>query len=184
MNYRGAFIFFLLLGAAAGSWFLVSSRNDATDIQTAISTSREGYYLLDAKLKGIGKDGKYLYQLRADEAAQNRNENTLTLKGVKLRYSPDHQVPWNLVADTGVVDTGSQRIVLSGNVRAESDDQAVMTSMSTSELEISPEEYVARTDKHVTIQVGNRSLSATGMLAFLNEDRIELQSNVSGKFLP
>lgn len=184
MNYKAVAVFFALLGAAAGSWFLASSRGSTPPVETVISHSREGYYLLDATLKGIGKDGKFLYTLRAAEASQNKDENTLTLKGVEISYSPDTQVPWLLIADAGVIDTGDQRIVLTGNVEARSDDAAIVTALTTSELEIRPEEYLARTDKRVTIQVGDRLLSATGMLAFLNEDRIELQSNVSGKFLP
>lgn len=184
MNYRAVAVFFALLGAAAGSWFLASTRSATAPADTVISNSREGYYLLDATLQGIGKDGKFLYKLRADEASQNKDDNTLTLKGVEISYSPDTEVPWLLIADSGVIDTGDQRIILSGNVVARSDDESIVTALRTSELEISPEEYLARTDKRVTIQVGDRSLSATGMLAFLNEDRIELQSNVSGKFLP
>jgi lipopolysaccharide export system protein LptC len=36
----------------------------------------------------------------------------------------------------------------------------------------------------VQIRIGARSLTATGMLASLNEDKVELKSNVRGKIAP
>jgi len=36
----------------------------------------------------------------------------------------------------------------------------------------------------VQIRIGARSLTATGMLASLQENRLELKSNVNGKFVP
>ena len=52
------------------------------------------------------------------------------------------------------------------------------------ELELSPERYVAETDERVQIRIGARSLTATGMLASLNDNTVELKSNVRGKIAP
>ena len=54
----------------------------------------------------------------------------------------------------------------------------------TQYLELDPERFVAETDQRVQLRIGARSLTATGMLASLHDDRIELKSNVSGKFGP
>ena len=35
----------------------------------------------------------------------------------------------------------------------------------------------------VTINIDNNNLSAEGMMAILNEDRLELKSKIKGKFL-
>ena len=51
-------------------------------------------------------------------------------------------------------------------------------------LDIDPGAYKAETDTRVQIRIGSRSLTATGMLALLQENRLELKSNVSGKFVP
>ena len=51
-------------------------------------------------------------------------------------------------------------------------------------LEIDPNQYKAETDSRVQIRIGSRSLTATGMLALLRENRLQLKSNVSGKFVP
>jgi LPS export ABC transporter protein LptC len=58
------------------------------------------------------------------------------------------------------------------------------TEIRTQYLELNPYEYTAETEERVQIRIGSRSLTATGMLASLNENRLELKSNVSGKFVP
>ena len=51
-------------------------------------------------------------------------------------------------------------------------------------LDIDPNTYKAETDERVQVRVGARSLTATDMLASLNDDKIELKSNVRGKIAP
>ena len=79
-----------------------------------------------------------------------------------------------------------QRVLLEGHVRAvsqrgfsESD-----TEIRTQVLELDPKRFIAETNERVQIRIGARSLTATGMLASLNDNRLELKSNVSGKFVP
>lgn len=183
MNYRNTVVIVVLVLAAAGSWLLVASRGEPETSSTVVSTARDGYYLVGATLKAIGPDGKYLYQILAGEVSEDPKRGAMILTDVKLTYSPELNVPWTLIAENGVIDE-TERVFFSGNVRAESGGDSIKASLITDELEIDPENYIAKTDKRVTIRVGTRSLSATGMLAFLNEDRIELKSNVNGKFLP
>jgi LPS export ABC transporter protein LptC len=75
---------------------------------------------------------------------------------------------------------------LRGHVRAVSPQgsPAGDTEIRTQYLELDPQRYVAETDERVQIRIGTRSLTATGMLASLNDNRVELKSNVSGKFVP
>ena len=74
------------------------------------------------------------------------------------------------------------REVLESVVFSPNDDED--TEIRTQYLELDPERYVAETDERVQIRFGIRSLTATGMLASLNDDRIELKSNVRGKIAP
>jgi LPS export ABC transporter protein LptC len=81
---------------------------------------------------------------------------------------------------------GNPRITLRGHVRAlgASDDGDQDTEIRTQYLELDPERYVAETDERVQLRIGSRSLTATGMLASLNENKVELKSNVRGKIAP
>ena len=76
--------------------------------------------------------------------------------------------------------------VLRGHVRATSSGESDRdeTEIRTQYLELDPERSIAETDERVQIRVGARSLTATGMLASLKEDKIELKSNIRGKIAP
>jgi LPS export ABC transporter protein LptC len=58
------------------------------------------------------------------------------------------------------------------------------TEIRTQYLELDAKEYIAETNARVQIRVGSRSVTATGMLASLNDDKITLKSNVRGKIAP
>ena len=60
--------------------------------------------------------------------------------------------------------------------RSGDDDQD--TEIRTQYLELDPERYIAETEERVQIRIGARSLTATGMLASLNDNTVELKSNV------
>ncbi len=184
MNIRTLLLFIALLVAAAGSWFLAGDRKPAETLGTIEADERKGYYILDAKLRGIGESGKYLYLLDADEASEDQERGVIELTAVSLSYESDTEIPWDLKADSGQISTLDNSVVLRGNVIATSDHSNLKTVLETEELSFDPQSYTVRSDKRVTLRVGSRAISATGMLAFLNEDRIEFTSNVSGKFLP
>jgi LPS export ABC transporter protein LptC len=59
-----------------------------------------------------------------------------------------------------------------------------VSEIRTEQLIIEPTAYRAETDQRVQIRIGSRSLTATGMLALLQDNRLHLKSNVSGKFVP
>ena len=75
---------------------------------------------------------------------------------------------------------------LSGHVIAVSEEgfSGEVTEIRAPVLDIEPGSYKAETDARVQIRIGSRSLTATGMLALLQENRLQLKSNVSGKFVP
>jgi len=65
-----------------------------------------------------------------------------------------------------------------------SDSNGEDTEIRTQYLELDPERFIAETDERVQIRIGARSLTATGMLASLNDNKVELKSNVRGKIAP
>jgi LPS export ABC transporter protein LptC len=73
---------------------------------------------------------------------------------------------------------GHVQILNNGNLPNEE------TEIRTQYLELDPKQFIAETDRRVQIRIGGRSLTATGMLASLHDDRIELKSNVRGKIAP
>jgi LPS export ABC transporter protein LptC len=185
MSARKIIVFLLLLVAAASSWYLVDSLSESEVIETQGNAVSDGYYLKSARILSTGNDGRLLYNIKADYVEQ-LNGADMFFQNVQIRYSPTAQVPWIFNADTATISDDQQRIILKGNVlavNARGFDRK-NTEIRTQYLEFEPDIYRAHTQAQVQIRIGPRSIIATGMLALLQENRLELKSNVNGKFVP
>jgi LPS export ABC transporter protein LptC len=185
MSPRSIIVTIALTAAALGSWYLARQGTaDDTD-SSALESPHRGYYLKSARILGTGPDGKLLYEIQAKHAEQSGRDE-IAFSDVLINYSPSSDVPWIVNADSALINQGDQRVRLSGHVRALSSEgfSGNDTEIRTQYLELDPERYIAETDQRVQIRIGARSLTATGMLASLNENRLELKSNVNGKFVP
>lgn len=185
MSARGVTGFVMLLLAAASSWYLAISLGGSEIVATSGNAMMDGYYLKSAKILGTGNDGRLLYEIEADYAEQQDGEN-IAFQNVQIRYSQGSEVPWILNADSAAISKNQRRVILKGHVRAvnASGFGGKDTEIRTQYLELEPDSYRAETQARVQIRIGPRSITATGMLALLQENRLELKSNVSGKFVP
>ena len=175
----------VLAAGAMASWYLSrSSDGEETGTPTLDATHR-GYYLKAARILGTGPDGNLLYELEAREAEQ-LDQDRIAFTDVHLDYSPQSDVPWSVDADVATIHADEQVLLLEGHVRAISNEgfSGNDTEIRTEYLEIYPEDFVAQTDERVQIRIGQRSLTATGMLASLQDNQLKLKSNVRGKFAP
>lgn len=185
MSPRTISLIAVLSAAALASWYLARDKQpEATDDLPYHGTHR-GYYLKSARILGTGEDGSLLYEIEA-EYAEQASRDRIEFTDVRIRYSPDSDIPWIVDADEATLREGAPRISLRGFVKilnsGETSDQDI--EIRTQYLELDPEQFIAETEDRVQIRFGTRSVTATGMLASLNDDRIELKSNVRGKIVP
>jgi LPS export ABC transporter protein LptC len=175
----------ILAAAALASWYITRPEVDEEQDVSSFDTAKRGYYLTSARILGTGTDGRLLYELLAAHAEQ-QSDNRVAFTDVHINYSPQSEVPWSVDADTATIHPDEQRVLLEGHVRAVSSEgfSGNDTEIRTQYLEIDPENFTASTDRRVQIRIGARSLTATGMLASLKENQLELKSNVGGKFAP
>lgn len=175
----------VLFAGALASWYLGRPQPDEPATKRAVGDGQRGYYLKSARILGTGPDGELLYELRAREAEQ-LGESSVSFTDVRLNYSPQSDVPWSVDADRATVFADDKRVLLEGHVRAISTEgfSGSDTEIRTEYLEIYPDDFLAETDERVQIRFGERSLTATGMLASLRENQVKLKSNVHGKFAP
>ena len=185
MSARNALLFGILIVAAVGSWYLASDREEEDTGQRSVDPVHRGFYLKSARILGTGPGGDLLYELRAQHA-EEQTDGSIEFTNVRFDYSPETDVPWTVNADSAKILPVRQRVQLRGHVRATSTQgfSESDTEIRTQYLELDPQGFVAETDERVQIRIGARSLTATGMLASLNDNRLELKSNVSGKFVP
>jgi LPS export ABC transporter protein LptC len=175
----------VLAAGAMASWYLGRPAPEEETETASFDTGRRGYYLKSARILGTGDDGNLLYELQAREAEQ-LGANRVSFTDVRLNYSPQSDIPWTVNADTATIHADEQRVQLEGHVSAVSRNgfSGSDTEIRTQYLEIYPEEFIAETDERVQIRIGERSLTATGMLASLKDNQVKLKSNVRGKFAP
>ena len=175
----------ILTIAAVASWYIARPDNtsDAEDFATEVA--HRGYYLKNARILGTGEDGSMLYEILAEDAEQLADKR-IEFSNVRIRYSPEHDVPWVVRADTATLLDDDPRITLRGHVQIINSGVANedSTEIRTQLLQLDPEQFLAETDERVQIRFGTRSVTATGMLASLNDDKIELKANVRGKIAP
>lgn len=185
MNVRKAVLIAVLFAAAVASWVLSQQDEEAEIGQRATEAARPGYYLKSARILGTGEDGQLLYEIQA-ASAQQIGDDLIEFTDVSVNYTPESEVPWTVVADTGTLHPDSEQVRLEGHVRAVSSEgfSGNDTEIRTEVLVINPVTYTAETDERVQIRIGPRSLTATGMVASLDDNRLRLKSNVSGKFVP
>lgn len=185
MNARSALSFVLLSAAAIGSDYLASISHDTRVGKTINDTDSKGYYVRAAQILATGSDGLPLYEIEAEYAEQQENRD-IELQNVRVRYSSGADVPWQVKANGATIRYKDELLRLSGNVIAVSNEgsSGQVTELRTPLLEIDPHAYRAETDDRVQLSIGSRSLTGTGMLALLQENRLELKSNVSGIFTP
>ena len=185
MSLRDMLVLAFLIIAAASSWYLAKSNLDDDGEITTTERTERGFYLKSARILGTGPDGDRLYEIRA-EHAEELVDGRIEFRDVRFDYSPSADVPWTVDADSAIILPNEPRVQLRGHVRAMSAQgfAAEDTEIRTQYLELDPNAYVAETEERVQIRIGSRSLTATGMLASLDENRLELKSNVSGKFVP
>ncbi|MEX2124571.1 MAG: LPS export ABC transporter periplasmic protein LptC [Woeseia sp.] len=185
MTARNVLGFTLLILAAAGSWYLTGSLRGPVPDESPRNIPGSGFYLKKARVLGTNNEGQPLYEIEAEYAEQLPNEQ-IEFQNVRINYSPEATVPWTLNADSATIGSNQELVILSGHVVAVSSEGFAneVTEIRTSYLEFDPQTFRAETDSRVQIRVGSRSVTATGMLALLQENRLQLKSNVSGKFVP
>lgn len=185
MTSRAPTTIILLTLAAIGSWYLARSHSQPEVDAFPFDTAHHGYYLKNARILGTGEDGSLLYEILAERAEQLEDER-INFSGVRIRYSPASDVPWVVNADEATLKSDDPMIALRGHVQIVNAGDATEddTEVRTQYLEFNPESYIAETNERVQIRFGARSVTATGMLASLQEDKIELKANVRGKIAP
>lgn len=185
MNLRLALTIVVLAVIAAGTWYVAGSLAGREVTRTASDTRTGGFYLRAARFLGTGRDGGLLYEIEAEYAEQQAN-NDIELENVRIRYTTDADVPWMINADEATIVDGETLLELRGHVVAVSNEgfAGQETEIRAPDLAIDPHNYRAETEGRVQLRIGSRSLTGTGMLALLQENRLELRSNVSGKFVP
>lgn len=184
MNPGGRLVLMALAALAAGSWWL-NQRLEAPPVDSEERAAPDGFYMTEAEITTAGPDGLPRYRVIADEIRQRSLGGPTELREVRVEYNIYSPSPWLMTAPEGVLSNDQAFLELWGGVEVigESGDHG-RTSVTTERLEIDTATHVARSRVLVDLALGQQQLSAVGMVAYLLEERLQLQSEVNGRFLP
>jgi len=177
----------IVIAIVVGSALLAQQRfkrETATPIQT--QTEQLGYAARDAELVETGDDGRPLYRLNAATIREYPKDSTVQLDQVQMTYRGENSNQWALSAEHGSVRERDEHIELHGNVRG----VGVMSGVTgqaqflTDRLFYDAKTGIATTPDPVTLRLGSRELTGTGLVANLKERRFRLESKVHGRFTP
>ncbi len=160
--------------------------------QPAVTTpkfaDKEDAYMKQIELFEFDKQGAPYSHLVAKNAMQySRNDNqtiVFSLPKMILYNKPDSY--WSIVARTAhvLIQPNQSLIQLQDDIEAKENTSNNMqqTIIHTKKLDIDPQNKLAHTKESIEMMQGNHKLSAVGMNADLNSNRITLLSNVKGYY--
>lgn len=159
----------------------------------AVKTTFPYAYMTDIETLEYDTEGKLRYKLetpaaryyQSDPTQPGPQDYTFIEQPRIIFYAADNTVPWHMSAAEGLTDANGRDVRLKTDVIAEQQSTAQgLIQVTTSELRINILEQYAETDKAVKMRAQQNQIETVGMRAFLNEDRIELLSEVRGVYAP
>jgi lipopolysaccharide export system protein LptC len=177
----------LLAAAALATWYFGRPAPNASSRPADDRAYPLGYYLRDAVLLGTDDRGTISYRLHVGLVEERPDEASLALENVLFEYEPSEQIPWSIAAARGDAPIGEERgyLDLSGGVeltRRAPTAKDQPTHVETETLRLEPDKHLASTKGTVRMTVGGNALDAVGLNAYLKDDRVELESQVHGRF--
>ena len=183
MNPRNRLAFIFLAALAAGAWWLNNRLHPAQAVVER--PAPDGFYMTGAEITAPDAAGLPQYRLIAEEIRQVALGGETLLREVRVEYNMYSPSPWLLTAPEGRVTENQSELELWGGVEVigDSGDHGP-ARLLTDHLAVDIETSIARTDAPVALTLGGHQLRGTGLVAYLLEERLQLQSQVNGRFLP
>ena len=148
--------------------------------------AEQGYRAKGAVLTETGANGKPRYEMQAGEIRQKTAGGAVALRDIRMAWRDSRRNPWVVTAMSGELPESAAIISLRGDVRLQGRPGKGRPDLvlRTATLEFDTVKQRARTPDRVSVQSGNRRLTATGMAVDLVKQQLRLQSEVHGRFTP
>ena len=176
---------FMVAAIAGISIWLLSEQTPKEPRLVAKDNTVPNAYMEDFTTYIMDEDGKPHHELQASYMAHFSFDDHSEFTSPQLVFYRPDESQWMMTAERGVAEDGSKQIFLQGKVvisRSQiiAGDSAL--KIVTSELLIRPDDSYAETDKLITLTSGEHRLQSKGIRAYFNDGRLELLSQVRGKY--
>jgi len=162
---------------------LLSSR-DEPDAELGNEADQRGYYLNDATLTEMGKDGRPRVIVRAATIEQQLSDQSVRLSQLELDYRTKESGDWHVTAREGNMPADRKSIQLAGDVAITGAESRGEALIRTERLSYDIDDAIVQTEDPVSVRFGQHLLRARGLRAELNAGTLKLESDVNGRFVP
>ena len=168
--------------AAAIASYGVLIRSPENNLVSDERPAQPGYYLKDAVLTITQPDGQERLKLVAERIDERVVDKSFAVQGISMNYSANPGRPWTLRADSASVPADLQSAALSGRVEVRGGQAEREGVIRTESLMLNMQDNVAYTSAPVEIEFAGQKLNATGLKADLENETLQLESEVNGRF--
>jgi lipopolysaccharide export system protein LptC len=172
-----------LAGLAAFTWWLQAVTSMPASTNQTVGHVPD-YTVEDFSLTAMNLEGRPYYRLKAPSMVRYADDHTAEVHKPELEFREKAGPPWNAVADQAWISADSSVVRLPGRVlitRAAAPGYDAVKIL-TSGLTIEPKARYATTKRNVQAWMGAHQLEGRGMKLHLLEARLELLSNVRGRY--
>ena len=179
MNWTWISIAAVLAALVIG--FGALSRRDTSTDDAEKAPEQPAYYLKDAVITETGEDGRPEIRLAAHRIEQQRNDETVELRNVRVDYLKAPDKEWFLSAQRGLIPADSHIIQFLGDVELRPTDGPSTTFLRTEEISIDSERNVAyTTTSPVSIRFGTYAMDVKRFEADLTTEKVRMEA-VNGR---
>lgn len=171
------------LGAAAAFSAWVLQVGAPRRVEVAAPRHLPDYHFLAPRITRFGADGLLTLDLRAARAVHFEDDDSVALEDLKVDYRTDSGDLWRLTAARGTAPMGGETLTLEGAVRVErprADGGAL--ELSTERLTLATRGQRLTTDLAVELREGGSRMTAIGLDADLQAERIRFPHAVKGSY--
>lgn len=180
------FMILLLLGVTYTGWLLFKANGPSTKVAKG-EQSRPDLFMKRVTSIETDENGQVIKRLTTPSVLHYQKDDKADLETpVYIIYQSDQKQPWVITALQGTSLQHGKKIILNQQVnihekKGSNNDDVLI---ATSSLTYYPNEQLATTDQHVTIQKPDLLVTAIGMNAYLAQKKIDLLSNTRGVYAP
>jgi lipopolysaccharide export system protein LptC len=174
-------VFFIVLGAL--TFWVWQQLDEDDDGVSPPSVHEPDYYIEDMVRNTLDETGALKNVLYADLVTHYPDDDSTELSRPRMEIYNGNSEPWYVVAENGWVGSGSEVVLLHGEVEIWRQDEAGRREFEviTSELRVLPKEQYAETDDPATITSETTVTKTIGMRANFAHDRLELLQQVRSR---
>jgi len=183
----GPVVLVFMIGLAVGSWWLANRERERADLTADAPDATPAYYLRGAVLEQTDATGRVEIRVTADRAVQDPASRNVRLETLRVDYflaTPART--WVMTAAEGTLPREGRIVLLAGDVRLQGSEtgRGEQATIRTERLRLDIDRSLATTDAPVRMELARHALTARGLEADLKADRVQLESEVNGRFTP